>query len=115
MTTKELLEIIILVIGGGGAASAGAFAFAINKHNIQLEKHINNLKKLELAINQQSFTAGRKQQQNIDSILVQVGVLQCDIRDIKGVLIQQGLLHDRAGFPEKNIPKRTDWSIIEDA
>ncbi|WP_445244831.1 hypothetical protein [Microcoleus sp. OTE_8_concoct_300] len=107
MTIKELLEIIILVIGGGGAAATGAFAFATHKYSIEL-------KKLHLQIRTHSFESGRKQQQNIDNLTVEIGVIKCDLRDIKGVLIRDGVLHDRAGFPEENIPKRTGWTI-EDA
>jgi len=114
MTIKDLLEIIILVIGGGGGTAAGAFAFAMYKYNIQLQEHINNLERLELAIKNQNFESGRKQQQNIDHIITEMGVMKCDVRDIKSVLINNGILHDRAGFPEENIPKRTGWTI-EDA
>ena len=107
MTIKDLLEIIILVIGGGGAAATGAFAFATHKYNIELTK-------LQLEIRTTSFESGRKQQKNIDNLIVEFGVMKCDIRDIKGVLMRDGVLHDRAGFPEENIPKRTGWTI-EDA
>jgi len=107
MTAKELLEIAILVIGGGGAAATGAFAFATYKYNLELAK-------LQLKMETQNFNTGRKQQQNIDNIMVEVGIVKCDVRDIKGVLIRQGVLHDRTGFPEENIPKRTGWTI-EDA
>jgi hypothetical protein len=107
VTVKELLEIAILVIGGGGAAATGAFPFATYKYNLELTK-------LQLEIKTQSFNTGRKQQQNIDNIMVEVGVIKCDVRDIKGVLMSQGVLHDRAGFPEENIPKKTNWTI-EDA
>jgi hypothetical protein len=107
VTTKELLEIIILIIGGGGATATGGFAFAIYKYNLDLTK-------LQLEIRDQSSETTRKQQKNIDNIMVEVGVLKCDIRDMKGVLMRQGILHDRGGFPEENIPKRTGWTI-EDA
>ena len=107
MTIKELLEIIILVIGGGGAAATGAFAFAMYKYNVELTK-------LQLEIKTHSFVSGRKQQQNIDNLSVEIGVIKCDVRDIKGVLMRDGVLYDRAGFPEENIPKRTGWTI-EDA
>lgn len=108
MTVKELLEITILVIGGGGAAATGAFTFAMYKYNLEITK-------LQLEIRTHSFESGRKQQQNIDNLVVELGVIKCDIRDIKGVLMRNGVLHDRAGFPEENIPNRTDWGTIEDA
>lgn len=107
MTTKELLEIIILVIGGGGAAAAGGFAFAMSQYNTKLEK-------LQIQIEKSNFTSGRKLQQNIDHLLTEFGVIKCDVRDMKAVMVSQGLIHDRAGFPDENIPKRTNWTV-EDA
>lgn len=62
MTPKDLLEIIILVIGGGGGVAAGAFAFAMNKYSIEITKHTNSLEKLQLEIKNQNFESGRKQQ-----------------------------------------------------
>lgn len=107
MTTKELVEIIILMIGGGGGAASAGFAFAMSKYSTRLEN-------LSLQVEKHNFSYGRKMQQNIDNLIVELGVLKCDIRDIKGVLMRDGVLHDRAGFPGENIPSRTDWTI-EDA
>lgn len=107
MTGKELLEIAILVIGGGGGAAAGGFAFAMWQYGSKLEK-------LEIQLEKNNFTSGRKLQQNLDHLLTEFGVIKCDLRDIKAVLVRQGLIHDRAGFPEENIPKSTGWTI-EDA
>ncbi|MEG4028147.1 MULTISPECIES: hypothetical protein [unclassified Microcoleus] len=107
MTPKELLEITILVIGGGGGAAAGGFAFAMWQYSSKLEK-------LQIQVEKSSFTEGRKLRQNIDHLLTEFGTLKCDVRDIKAVLIRQGVIHERAGFPEENIPKRTGWTI-EDA
>lgn len=108
MTAKELLEITILIIGGGGGAATAGFGFAMYKYGVELTK-------LQLQIKQQNFDSGRKQQQNIDNLVVELGVVKCDVRDIKGVLMRNGVIHDRAGFPEENIPRRTDWGTIEDA
>ena len=107
MTGKELLEIAILVIGGGGGVAAAGFAFATSQHKIELNA-------LQNQIERNNINAGRKLQQNLDHLLTEFGVMKCDVRDIKSVLIKQGLIHDRAGFPEENIPKRTGWTI-EDA
>lgn len=107
MTIKELLEIAILVIGGGGGAAAGGFAFATSQYK-------NKLEALQNQIERSNLSAGRKLQQNLDHLLTEFGVLKCDVRDIKSVLVRQGMIHDRAGFPEENIPKRTGWTI-EDA
>jgi len=108
MTTKELLEIAILIIGGGGGAATAGLGFATYKYGVELTK-------LQLQIKQHNFDSGRKQQQNIDNLVVELGVVKCDVRDIKGVLMRNGVIHDRAGFPEENIPRRTDWGTIEDA
>ncbi|MEG4577969.1 hypothetical protein QUA56_35785 [Microcoleus sp. N3A4] len=108
MTPKELLEIIILVIGGGGGAYSVGFAVAMSHYK-------NKLDQLEVQVAKSSFTEGRKLQQNIDHIITEMGVIKCDIRDMKSVLTNQGILHDRAGFPEENIPRRTGWGTIEDA
>ncbi|MEG4855698.1 hypothetical protein QUB10_33165 [Microcoleus sp. B5-D4] len=107
MTTKELLEIVILVIGGGGGAATAGFAFAMSRYSTKLEN-------LSLQVEKHNFSYGRKMQQNIDNLIVELGVLKCDVRDIKSVLMRNGTLHDRAGFPSENIPSRTDWTI-EDA
>lgn len=107
MTIKELLEIAILVIGGGCGAAAAGFAFATSQYQNKLEALQNQIEKSNLS-------AGRKLQQNLDHLLTEFGVLKCDVRDIKSVLVRQGMIHDRAGFPEENIPKRTGWTI-EDA
>ena len=107
MTIKELLEIAILVIGGGGGAAAGGFAFATSQYK-------NKLEALQNQIERSNLNSRRKLQQNLDHLLTEFGVIKCDVRDIKSVLIKQGLIHDRAGFPEENIPKRTGWTI-EDA
>lgn len=101
------MEITILVIGGGGAAYSAGFAVAMSHYKTKLEK-------LELQIEKSNLTSERKIQQNIDHLLTEFGVLKCDLRDIKAVLIRQGVIHDRAPFPEENIPKRTGWTI-EDA
>ena len=82
MTTKDLLEIIILVIGGGGGAVAGGFSFAMWQYSSKLES-------LKLQLEKNNFASGRKLQQNVDNLIVEIGVMKCEIRDIKGVLIRQ--------------------------
>ncbi len=122
MTIKELLEIIILIIGGGGAAATAGFAFAVHQEKQKLDELRVDIKDAQLKFQTQlhhTLTAGqsefaRKVQQNIESNRVEIGVVKCDIRDIKGVLMRNGALHDRAGFPEENKPKQTGWTI-EDA
>ena len=122
MTTKEFLEIIILIIGGGGATATAGFGFAIYQEKQKLEKLRLELKDYQLDFHDELYrtlTAGQKEfarkvQQNIDANQTEIGVVKCEVRDIKGVLMRQGLIHDRAGFPEENKPKHTGWNI-EDA
>ena len=122
MTIKDLLEVIILIIGGGGAAATAGFAFAVYQEKQNFDELRVNIKDGQLKFQTQlhhTLTAGqsefaRKVQQNIDSNQVEIGLVKGDIRDIKGVLIQNGILHDRAGFPEENKPRQTGWTI-EDA
>ncbi|MEG5048582.1 hypothetical protein [Microcoleus sp. B4-C1] len=104
MTPKELLEITILVAGGGGGAAAGGFAFAMSQYTTKIEQ-------LQIQIEKSNLSSTRKIQQNMDHLLTEFGVLKCDVRDIKTVLIRNGVIHDRAGFPQENIPHRTDWTI----
>jgi hypothetical protein len=122
ITTKEFLEIIILIIGGGGGAAMAGFGFATYQEKQNLDKFKLELKDYQLDFHNQLYrtlTAGQKEfarkvQQNIDANQTEIGVVKCEVRDIKGVLVRQGLIHDRAGFPEENKPKHTGWTI-EDA
>ena len=122
MTTKEFLEIIILIIGGGGGAAMAGFGFAIYQEKQNLDKLKLELKDYQLDFQDRLYrtlTSGQKEfarkvQQNIDANTTAIGVAECEIRDMKGVLIRQGLMHDRVAFPEENKPKHTGWTI-EDA
>jgi hypothetical protein len=122
VTTKELLEIIILIIGGGGGAATAGFAFAIHQEKQKLEKLRIEIKDYQLDFQTQlhhTLTAGQKEfarkvQQNIDSNQVEIGILKCDINDIKGVLQRNHQMKPRTDFPSENKPKHTGWTI-EDA
>ena len=122
MTIKELLEIIILIIGGGGAASTAGFAFAVHQEKQKLEQLRVEIKDSQLDFQTQlhrTLTAGqlefaRKVQQNIESNRVEIGVLKCDVDDIKGVMERTHQMKHRRDFPPENKPKHTGWTI-EDA
>lgn len=111
MTTRDLLEIIGIIGGIIGAAATGGFTFATSKY-------LGEIKDLQRQI-ANSFTKyndnTRKMQQNLDRVVTEQGILKCDIRDIKGALMRNNIIHERAGYPEENIPRRTDWGAIDDA
>lgn len=118
MTTKELLEVIILVIGGGGGAAGAGFAFATIQAQTKLDKLIIDLKDEQIKFSEKlhhSIAAGqlefaRKVSQNIESNRVSIGQLKCDVEDIKGVLERDQKMHPRRGFPPENIPPHTDFT-----
>jgi hypothetical protein len=122
VTTKELLEIIVLIIGGGGATATAGFAFAIHQEKQKLDELRLEIKDYQLDFQAQlhhTLTAGQKEfarkvQQNIDSNQVDIGILKCDVNDIKGVLERNHQMKPRANFPAENKPKHTGWTI-EDA
>ena len=122
MTTKEFLEIIILIIGGGGGAAMAGFSFATYRQKQNFDELRLEIKNYQLNFYDQFYRTlntgqkefARKVQQNIDANKTEIGVAKCEIRDIKGVLIREGLIHNRAGFPEENKPKHTGWTV-EDA
>ena len=122
MTTKELLEVIILIVGGGGGAATAGFAFAIHQEKQKLEQLRLEIKDGQLNFQTQlhrTLTAGqlefaRKVQQNIESNRVEIGVMKCDINDIKGVMQRDHQMKARPDFPSENKPKHTGWTI-EDA
>jgi hypothetical protein len=122
VTTKELLEIIILIVGGGGGAATAGFGFAIHQEKQKLDQLRLDIKDFQLNFQTElhrTLTSGqsefaRKVQQNIESNRVEIGIMKCDINDIKGVLHREHKMHPRTDFPSENKPKHTGWTI-EDA
>lgn len=118
MTTKELLEIIILVVGGGGAAATGGFAFAITQTKLEIkqlkidikDEHLEFAEKLHRTINFGQLEFARKVQQNIEANRVEIGIIKCDINDIKGILEREMNMRQRPSFPEENKPPHTDFT-----
>lgn len=121
MTTRDLWEIIVLVISGGAAVATGAFSFATKHYLNEIKDFKRQIKNDAYEVNEKALktienctTEIRKLQQNHDNLLNQVGTLKCDVRDNRAALEKEGFIHTRVGFPEDNIPKRTGWTI-EDA
>jgi hypothetical protein len=122
VTRKEFLEIIFFVIGGGGATATAGFSFAIHQEKQKLEKLRVQIKDYQLDFQNELYrtlTSGQKEfarkvQQNIDSNQVEIGILKCDVNDIKGVLQRNHQMKPRLDFPAENKPKHTGWTI-EDA
>ena len=122
MTIKELLEIIGFFVGIASGAAAGGFAFASYKYSLEIKDLQREIRNDTFDANKETLKTVteygnmiRKQQQNTDHIITEMGAMKCDIRDMKIVLTNQGMIHNRAGFPEENIPPRTNWNNIEDA
>jgi len=109
MTTKELLEIIILIIGGGGATATAGFAFAVYQER-------QNLERLKLELKGGLLEFGRKVQKNIDSNGVEIGIIKSEFNDMKAQLQKQKVYQPptHSIFPPENKPKHTGWNI-EDA
>lgn len=122
MTTKELLEIVILVIGGGGGSATCGFAFAIHQEKQKLDQLRLEVKDAQLDFQTQlhrTLRAGqsefaRKVQQNIESNRVEIGILKGEIDDIKGTIQGNYQTKARSNFPPENKPKHTGWTV-EDA
>ena len=122
MTTKEFLEIIILIIGGGAGAATAGFAFAVHQEKQKLDQLRLEIKDAQLTFQTQlhhTLTAGqsefaRKVQKNIDSNQVEIGVLKGEVDDIKGMIQGTYQIKTRPTFPPENKPKHTGWTI-EDA
>lgn len=97
MTTKDLLEIVILLIGGGGAVASGSFTAATLRAEARMElvrKEVDDWHKFE-----------QKAKQNINHTLVELGLIKTDIRDIKRVLE----MRREQSFPDENKPPTTDF------
>ena len=122
MTTKEFLELIILIIGGDGGAATAGYAFAINQEKQKLDQLRIDIKDSQLNFQTQLYnyiTKGqsefaRKVQKNIDYNQFEIGILKGEIDDIKGVMQGTYQTRMRPAFPPENKPKHTGWTI-EDA
>ena len=106
--SKSLLDLLLVILGLLVAGVSGAFAFATFKYYLSISK-------LKLQVERQNFVLANKLQKNVINLRVQVGVVKSEVRDIKTALIQEGILTERASFPEQFIPEPTDWSVNIDA
>ncbi|MEG4371636.1 hypothetical protein QUB29_19460 [Microcoleus sp. B4b_D2] len=118
MTTKELVEMILAILGGASAAATAGFTLASFRAKLQMDRLEIDIKDNQLAFTQdlyKTINAGqlefaRKVQQNIENNRVQIGAMRCDIDDIKGVLERDKGMKPRKGFPEESIPPHTDFT-----
>jgi hypothetical protein len=102
--SKSLLDLLLVILGLLVAGVSGAFAFATFKYYLSISR-------LKLQVERQNFVLANKLQKNVINLRVQMGVVKCDVRDIKTALVQEGILTERANFPEQFIPESTDWSM----
>lgn len=102
--SKIVLEFLLVVLGLMVAVASGAFSFATYKHYLATSK-------LKLDITTAHTKFALKMQQNIDNLRVELGIVKCDVRDMKGAMKRQNLFHDREGFPESSVPPATGWDI----
>lgn len=118
MTTKELVEIILAILGGAGAAATAGFTLASFRAKLQMDRLEIDIKDDQLKFTQDLYKTihtgqlefARKVQQNIESNRVDIGELKCDVADIKGVLEREGKMRPRRGFPQENKPPHTDFT-----
>lgn len=116
MTTKELIEVMLALIGGTGGAATAGFTLASIRSKLQMDR-------LEICIKDQQLEFARnlnktliegqldfeqKVQQNVESSRVQVGELKRDVEDLKGVYERNKWMKPRKGFPPENISPHTD-------
>lgn len=101
--SKTLVETILLIFSLLGVAVSSAFAVATMRAQLSMAKV-----QLEIRTDRQEFA--RKVQQNIDSNRVEIGVLKCEITDIKGLLERERGMKKRQSFPEENKPPHTDFT-----
>lgn len=98
MTTKDLLEIIAVIVGVAGAAATGGFTVA----TLRAESRIDRL--LGQVTDWHEFA--QKARQNINHNLVEIGLLKTDVRDIKRLLEMRRV----QSFPDENKPPHTDFT-----
>lgn len=101
--SKTLIEIIFAVVSLLALAVSSAFTIA----TIRAQLAMANVQ-LEIRSDRQEFA--RKVQQNIDANKVDIGVLKCEMADIKGFLERKMGMGKRQRFPEESKPKSTDFT-----
>lgn len=104
--SKIVLEFLLVVLGLMTAVATGVFSFTTYKNYLATSKL-----KLDITTAHTNFAV--KMQRNVDNLRVEMGIAKCDIRDMKGAMKRHGLFHDRAGFPDSNVPESTGWDIKE--
>lgn len=101
--SKTLIEVIFVIVSLLALAVSSAFAVATIRAQLVMTKI-----QLEIKNDRQEFA--RKVQQNIDANKVEIGVLKCEVTDIKGFLERKMRMGKRQRFPEENRPPHTDFT-----
>ena len=101
--SKVLIEVLFVIISLLALAVSSAFAVATMRAQLAMAKV-----QIEIRSDRQEFA--RKVQQNIDSNRVEIGVIKCEILDIRGILEREKGMKKRPGFPEENKPPHTDFT-----
>jgi len=119
--SKTLVETIFVIGSLLTLAVSSAFAIATIRAQlaigqIQLEIKKDNhttqesARNIQLAIKNDGQQFARKVQQNIDRDRIEIGILKCEIADIRGVLERELGMKKRPEFPKENIPPETDFT-----
>lgn len=101
--SKTLIELILVIGSLLVLAVSSTFAVSATRAQIAIEK-------IQLEIETDRLEFARKVQQNIDANKVNIGLLRCDIKDIKGFLERRFAMSKRETFPEENKPQNTDFT-----
>lgn len=101
--SKALVEAIFVVLSLLALAVSSAFTVATMRAQLSMAKV-----QLEIRSDRQEFA--RKVQQNIDANRVDIGIIKCEIADIKGVLERELGMKKRQRFPEESKPPHTDFT-----
>jgi len=119
--SKTLVETIFVIGSLLTLAVSSAFAvatiraqLAIGQIQLEIKKdnHITQefARNIQLAIKNDSQEFARKVQQNIERNKIEIGIIKCEIVDIRGVLGRELGMKKRPDFPRENIPPETDFT-----
>ncbi|MEG4964869.1 MULTISPECIES: hypothetical protein [unclassified Microcoleus] len=102
--SKAFFELLAVVFGLFVAGVTAAFALATYRYSLALAK-------LELQIKSNTFESGRKYQQNIDNLKVEMGISKSKIKDLEGAMQKKHHYHPRETISSEYIPPPTKWDV----
>jgi len=119
--SRALIEAIFVVGSLLALAISSAFALATIRAQLAIAKIQLDIKgdnndtqefarQTQLAIKGDSLEFARKVQQNLDRNRIEIGIIKCEVADIKGILERELGMRKRQEFPEENIPPETDFT-----